>query len=301
MTRSQEALEKRAEKRSIPVEEQRLKDKRSKKSKADDSEEPIKAEGKSKPIIPIRDNNDWICSKCNNKNFHHRSECNRCQSGRDDQVVSPQVQTGKSSSQITSAIVTSAIVKTEVAKNKNIVRKTNEAANVNWICLSCKNDNFPTRTACNRCHEDRPSMDIRKTEKTEKNGNLSNVNWICISCKNDNFPTRTTCNRCQSDRPNNGEKKNITTQKGPKIVGPISGKSLSWGKQASEKEIAENKRLREAIEDNLEKEELTVEQRARAVILKERSLRKKEKKEQQMKWKEKKLKLKGAKSIPKKA
>mmetsp|Transcript_26306 Transcript_26306/g.25141 ORF Transcript_26306/g.25141 Transcript_26306/m.25141 type:complete len:297 (+) Transcript_26306:102-992(+) len=295
MTRSQEALEKRAEKRAIPVEEQRLKDKRSKKSKADDSEEPVKLEGKSKPIVPIRDNNDWICSKCNNKNFHHRSECNRCQSGRDDKVASPQVQTGKLSSQITSAIVN-----TEVAKNKNIVRKTNEAANVNWICLSCKNDNFPTRTACNRCHEDRPSTARGKTETTEKIGNLSNINWICISCKNDNFPTRTTCNRCQSERPNNSEKKSIITGKGPKIAGPISGKSLSWGKQATEKEIAENKRLREAVEDDLEKEELTDEQRARAVILKERSIRKKEKKEQQLKWKEKKLKLKGTKSIPKK-
>jgi hypothetical protein len=293
MTRSQEALEKRAEKRAIPVEEQRLKDKRSKKSKADDAGEPIKAEGKPKLMIPIRDNNDWICSKCNNKNFHHRSECNRCQSGRDDQVISPQVENGKLSSQIIPAVV-----KIDAVKNKNVVRKTNEAENVNWICLSCKNDNFPTRTECNRCHEDRPSTDKGKVEAI---GNLSNVNWICISCKNDNFPTRTTCNRCQSDRPNNGEKKKIAIDKSPKIAGPISGKSLSWGKQATEKEIAENKRLRDAIEDDLEKEELTDEQRARAVILKERSLRKKEKKEQQLKWKEKKLKLKGSKAVPKKA
>ena len=213
MARSQEALAKRAEKRSVPLAEQRLNDAR-KKTKTSNSGENsdekkavvVKKPVVKAPVIPIKDTNDWICTKCTNKNFHHRDTCNRCQETRASQAVKAPEK----------AVIAEKTVTATSSKERNV-----------------------------------------EVAKSPVGAVLSNGNWCCTACNNENFPSRTECNRCQLDRPSTGssssgkDKKIKIVPKAPpadriaKGKGPISGKSLSWGKQASDSEIAENNRLRE--------------------------------------------------------
>ena len=210
MTRSQEALEKRAEKRSVPVEEQRLKDSRKKTRKEGDAasvlhkkKAVLKKKSSDVKIQSILDTNDWICIKCTNKNFHHRETCNRCQSSRLSQA----------SLATAVAAPISSMKTTETEKSPPVTAVT---ANINWICLSCKNDNFPTRTECNRCQSERPTAS--STSCSKLNSSSTKV-------------------KIQTKAP--------PADRIPKGMGLISGKSLSWGKQATDIELAENKRLRE--------------------------------------------------------
>ena len=210
MTRSQEALEKRAEKRSVPVEEQRLKDSRKKARKEGDVGDVVlrkklllKKKSSDAKIQIIQDTNDWICIKCTNKNFHHRETCNRCQSSRVSQALIATADAAPTSSR-------------KPAETKKIPPLTTVTSNTNWTCLSCKNDNFPTRTECNRCQTDRPASS--STSCSKLNSDLSKV-------------------KVQAKAP--------PADRIPKGMGLISGKSLSWGKQATEIELAENRRLRE--------------------------------------------------------
>ena len=213
MARSQQALANRAEKRSVPIEEQRLKDARKKSRKGDtDMKDGVKEKKlAAKKPQPIKDDNDWICTKCTNKNFHHRESCNRCQESR-----------GAQKSQV------AAIAKIVVDDNPKVAVKkisTTKMASatvaVNWICSSCKNDNFPVRTTCNRCQSEKP-------------GSSSNIS--------SSFASRNKGSNAVLNTQNEAKPSSIRIAKGD---GPISGKSLSWGKQATEKEIAENKRLLE--------------------------------------------------------
>lgn len=215
MARSQLALEKRAEKRSVPIEEQRLKDARKKSVKGNSVEGGAPKTKKQtiivKKVEPVKDDNDWICTKCTNKNFHHRESCNRCQDSRANQR--PMITAIAQS-------ITSEKPKLSVVKKVVEPKAVPVAANQNWLCASCKNDNFPSRETCNRCQTEKPSS------------NSSSVSAIVGVIKS--TKTATIAPKAPSERI-------------PKGMGIVSGKSLSWGKQATEKEIAENKRLLEVM------------------------------------------------------
>ena len=219
MTRSQEALEKRAEKRSVPVEEQRLKDSKKKIHREGYAVTVVTKRvdaGKKSTVVKVmstQDTDDWICTKCTNKNFHHRETCNRCQDSLISQISAASTQTATSSSMKFSLPI---LEKFEVAKGPATTAIVTERVNRNWTCLSCKNDNFPTRTECNRCETEKPlSSSSGDSDLVTKSVKLK-------------IPTKvSTADRIVKGR------------------GLISGKSLSWGKQATETELAENKRLRE--------------------------------------------------------
>lgn len=229
MARSQLALEKRAEKRSVPIEEQRLKDARKKIAKGTSSDSGAPKTRKQtvvKKTEPVKDDNDWICTKCTNKNFHHRETCNRCQDSRANQKTAVAEIAGSEVNQKAKSI-TSEKPKLSTVKVA-VVKAVPVAANQNWLCVSCKNDNFPTRQTCNRC----------QTEKPTSNSSISGAVAATKSTKTPNSaPKPTLAPKPPSDRI-------------PKGMGTVSGKSLSWGKQATEKEIAENKRLLEVIIDS---------------------------------------------------
>ena len=220
MARSQAALAKRAEKRSVPIEEQRLKDssKKSRKGEADKKDSVKDKKPSTKKIQPIKDDNDWICTKCTNKNFHHRESCNRCQESRESQksrVIAAE--------KIVVVVKPKAVVKKVATINKSVTVASNE----NWICSSCKNDNFPARTTCNRCQSEKPGSTSSISSSGVKKSVASDV---ATATTNEMKPS---------------------TNRIAKGDGPISGKSLSWGKQATEKEIAENKRLLEVHQCSL--------------------------------------------------
>lgn len=163
MTRSQEALEKRAVKRSIPLEEQRNNDARGSKKLKITADSTTSKDittvdvNKIKPIVikkdvPVTNTNDWICSKCSNSNFHHRSSCNRCQ---EDRVFTPQTTQNSTEIAKSSSFKESSSSSTTIKSKQNIAITTEE--DKNWTCLSCSNSNFPSRTSCNRCMSEKPS------------------------------------------------------------------------------------------------------------------------------------------------
>ena len=84
MSRSKEALARRAKKRGTSLEEQMKRDRVVSNSKAKKQVKEPTVNNSRKSIHGKSDNKiqiapiEWTCSKCNNKNFARRSECNRC-------------------------------------------------------------------------------------------------------------------------------------------------------------------------------------------------------------------------------
>ena len=76
-----------------------------------------------------------------------------------------------------------------------------------WICHSCNNFNYESRSKCNRClkvpkfnimnnsEPEYAKADKSKVKLIERDGD-----WICVECKNLNFSFRVKCNRCQAGR-----------------------------------------------------------------------------------------------------
>ena len=240
MARSEEALIKRAAKRLVPVEEQKVRDSRRKKRTGAPIENaeskrvkvtPIKAVIAVKEVkaLQISEKDDWICGKCSNKNFHHREICNRCQGSRDlkkDAKPKP----------------------TNVISTKPLALKA----------VSETSSSTPIKLKHSAKAEPGTSSSIPSKGKdltTTTSPVDSDSNWTCLSCKNENFAARSVCNRCQSSRPSSegdNVKKESTV---PKMVikNPAAAKNSAglkcWGKQASDSEIAANMALRKVITD----------------------------------------------------
>mmetsp|Transcript_120899 Transcript_120899/g.386183 ORF Transcript_120899/g.386183 Transcript_120899/m.386183 type:complete len:197 (+) Transcript_120899:1-591(+) len=70
--------------------------------------------------------------------------------------------------------------------------------NGDWMCPSCNNHNFASRSNCNKCQQVRSPMTMMggASPKGMKNGD-----WMCPSCNNHNFASRSNCNKCQQVRP----------------------------------------------------------------------------------------------------
>lgn len=239
MARSEEALIKRAAKRLVPVEEQKVKDSRRKKRTGAPIENteskrpkviPVKAVKAVKEVkaVQISEKDDWICGKCSNKNFHHRSTCNRCQGSREIMV---------------DATPKPAEVISRMALALKAVSETSSST--------------PTKLKHSAKAEPGTSSSIPSKAKdytTTTSPVDSDSNWTCLSCKNENFAARSVCNRCQSSRPSSlgdNVKKESTL---PKMVikNPTAKNSAGlkcWGKQASDSEIAANMALRKVIID----------------------------------------------------
>lgn len=61
-----------------------------------------------------------------------------------------------------------------------------------WICGSCHNHNFSSRSVCNRCSSPKPPP----TGEGVRSGD-----WMCPSCGNHNYAKRNECNRCRVGKP----------------------------------------------------------------------------------------------------
>lgn len=87
MARSREALIKRAQKRAVPLEVQKQNDLKPSRIKAQSkvvskgvlsTKREVSEREKGGSLIKPISISEWMCSKCNNKNFASRSNCNRC-------------------------------------------------------------------------------------------------------------------------------------------------------------------------------------------------------------------------------
>lgn len=229
MARSEEALIKRAAKRLVPVEVQKVKDSRRKKRGGAPIENTDLKRVKAEPekVVKISEKDDWICVKCTNKNFHHRETCNRCQSSR--------------------KIKTDATPKQSATVSSKPVGPTKILLETSFSTLSKVEPSLKTEPGTSSSVPPKP-----KDLTTASSPIDSTSNWTCQSCKNENFAARSVCNRCQSTRPSSlgGDvKKGLTVTK-VMLMNPPAKNSAGlkcWGKQASESEIAANMALRKVI------------------------------------------------------
>jgi predicted nucleic-acid-binding Zn-ribbon protein len=136
---------------------------------------------------PAQVGGDWICPKCNNKNFARREICNTrtCQAKRPNSFggATPGDRGGL---------------------------KPGEDC---WKCPSCGNKNFMKREVCNsrNCQEPRPEDAEEAAAEHKVRGGLKEgeEHWECPQCSNLNFANRTTCNTrtCRAPKPEGVEMK----------------------------------------------------------------------------------------------
>lgn len=72
-----------------------------------------------------------------------------------------------------------------------------EAREGDWICVSCKNNNFAWRTECKRCNCNKDG-----TPGTGNSNGGRDGDWPCPECNNSNFSWRTECQKCSTANPN---------------------------------------------------------------------------------------------------
>lgn len=78
---------------------------------------------------------DWTCAGCNNSNFAWRTECKRCNAGKDGAEGAPAG--GR---------------KSFGGNNSFGEKKQFEVREGDWTCAGCNNSNFAWRTECKRCN-----------------------------------------------------------------------------------------------------------------------------------------------------
>ena len=131
---------------------------------------------------------DWTCPKCQGLVFASRSECFKCGepkpqsaqwSGAQPPAPTPMMRDGK-------------------AWN---------GRPGDWMCPSCYNNNFASRTACFRCSTPKPDLGLAQGNWNAGGAGSTYVNrpgdWVCPSCQSNVFGTRSACYRCSTPRPAN--------------------------------------------------------------------------------------------------
>lgn len=96
-----------------------------------------------------------------------------------------------------------------------------------WECSACRNVNFASREACNRCHAANPGRSTgtpaRGSAQAGGGWPVPGVNgaWACGLCGNTNYATRTACNRCAALRtPGDGAAMSAQSMQ---LVGGVGG------------------------------------------------------------------------------
>lgn len=90
----------------------------------------------------------------------------------------------------------------------------NNARPGDWICPSCNNHNYASRTSCNRCQAFKPENAQAPAQANlfgsnyslpgagqSSVGKMRPGDWLCPACNNHNYASRAKCNRCQASKP----------------------------------------------------------------------------------------------------
>ena len=130
---------------------------------------------------------DWMCPSCYNNNFASRHSCFRCSAPKPGQPVHPD---GGAS-----------------ASGPAADGRAFNARPGDWMCPSCNNNNFASRTACFRCSTPKPDLGLAQGNWNAGGAGSAYVNrpgdWVCPSCQSNVFGTRSACYRCSTPRPAN--------------------------------------------------------------------------------------------------
>ena len=142
-------------------------------------------------------NRDWECSKCNNKNFAFRTECNRCgepkgRGGRDNRRSRDgNDRRGRGGSD-------------RRDRNERGSNRGTHSDN-DWTCGECQNSNFSFRTECNRCGAPKGrgrgsskqwSGNERRAGDRREEPQPRAGDWECPQCGKSNFAKRNECFGC---------------------------------------------------------------------------------------------------------
>ena len=93
---------------------------------------------------------DWICASCGNDNFAFRTECNSCGKSKQGNVAE------RGSSFRNDRGGRGRDDRGGRGRDDRRGRNQEQHNRNDWICPSCKNDNFSFRTECNQCGKPRP-------------------------------------------------------------------------------------------------------------------------------------------------
>mmetsp|Transcript_116553 Transcript_116553/g.330268 ORF Transcript_116553/g.330268 Transcript_116553/m.330268 type:complete len:529 (+) Transcript_116553:1389-2975(+) len=198
--------------------------------------------GGGKGVPPVAGvNGNWACPVCQNVNFPSRTACNRCQLPKppEQEVQQPQYQLNAAEQDLLYQIM---------QQQFDAGAKTPSGApvagvNGNWECPSCRNVNFPSRNACNRCQAPRPDgvadgafggcapMPGGGGGKGRPPMAGVDGNWACPLCQNVNFGTRQACNRCQAPRP---QEDSTWAAQGDDQAWPPQGEDPAWPPQGDD-------------------------------------------------------------------
>lgn len=140
----------------------------------------------------------WKCLSCGNVNYPQRAICNG-QSGRCGQPRT-MVDRGATGGRPLLAIAGNLEHLAGAAKPAGGATPPGS-----WVCLSCQNVNYPTRSTCNgrACGRAREEVDggppVPGTSESRRvgggNGEAPPGSWICQACQNVNWPGRESCNK----------------------------------------------------------------------------------------------------------
>lgn len=275
MTRSTEAIERRAAKRSLTVEEQLKHDsgKRQKKNASTESPNQTKT---------VQISQDWICSKCSNNNFAARKECNRCGENRPDGPVEQkrEVRADKK------------VQATKVAKDDEKRIPPKEQKEGNWSCPKCSNSNFPSRGECNRCQTAKPDATPPTKlaiDTAKKSAPSSSISKPVRSKSASTSSSSSSSTSVRTAWPKQASAEEIArNQRLREVAAGLLSSSLDEKGTA----VGDDTATTASHPSSDASATLTEAELARAKVLLERTQRKREKKDKMKKWKETKNKQK---------
>jgi len=157
---------------------------------------------------------DWICPECKNHNYASKTACNRCGIPKMLACGGGYKAAGKGG----------------CSGGGSAMALPPNAREGDWMCTSCGNHNYASKTACNKCGVPKPAAygnyGPAGSTAMHRNGpygggggGAGGGNWNCPQCGNLNYPMRTECNRC-------GLPKHMAMQSGIRAMGMPMGMDM---------------------------------------------------------------------------
>lgn len=150
----------------------------------------------------------WTCPQCGNRNFADRTFCNMKKCGAMRPGILHRAKGGANQEIVKSllnqllggargeALLASGMGSKGSSKGAS---KGSSHPEGSWVCLSCANVNYPSRTTCyaKTCGRPRAEVDGGPPPSNGPSGKQDYPagSWVCSACQNVNFPSRDSCHK----------------------------------------------------------------------------------------------------------
>eukprot|EP00667_Euglena_gracilis_P017250 EG_transcript_18157 len=155
----------------------------------DTTAQPVRGNGTARPSP-----GDWYCPNpaCCNLNYASRLVCNRC----------------KTPPASAALYLQQAAVMWGLGVQLPMLQGSRPG---DWLCMTCQNHNYASRTVCNRCQAAKPEVAAPLsslgmavpglgTEAKPAAPSFRAGDWMCPQCGNHNYASRKKCNRCNQPK-----------------------------------------------------------------------------------------------------